>query len=104
MGCHRQHRRFGKVCRHLAAQAFQEADDVGHVFFRELFAELQLRHDAHGLRQAGHRAIVKIRRRDRHVAQLRHLEDESIGLVFGVVETAFVIAFETFRMIFTRKT
>jgi hypothetical protein len=60
-----------------------------------LFAELQLRHDAHSLRQGGHRTVMEIRRRDGHIAQLRHFENKSVCLVLGVVETAFVVAFES---------
>ena len=67
---------------------------MADIFIRELFAQLQLRHHAHCLRQAGHGTIVKVRRRDRHVTQLRYFEHEGISLVFGVVKTTFVIAFE----------
>ena len=39
---------------------------------------------------------MKIRWRDSHIAQLWHFEHENVCVIFGVMEAAFVVAFERF--------
>ncbi len=72
-------------------QAAKEADDGFDLVVGQLVAELDLPHDADGLRQVGHRSVVEVRSRRRGVPEAWDLEFEPVGGIVGDFGTALVV-------------
>src|SRR6266566_9584097 len=85
-----QRRSRGEGRRQLARQTFEEDNDVVYFRIPERYPELHTRHNADRLGQRRHRAIVKVWRRHRDVAQAGNAENIKIAGVLRHIHASRV--------------
>ena len=74
----------------FSGQRFKESDHVTDLTLTEFFAKLDGCHRSHGFFKGCGGSIVEVRRRHFDLAQIRHLEDMSIGFIVGDVKAAII--------------